>query len=184
MIISKIKDICKAAKRIIITRTECVQWISDGYSTYPLYNVPELSRENVFAIFDIPEDKQSGFQFDERECLGDGILLSDEDDGERQLTLSQIEIKAYGMTLAAIKGDSGVIFINKRYLAPFADFENGVQLYERRGRSGKPYIAVKDGMFLYGLILPAPIDMSVLGEELMEIGRLARIRAESGNGCE
>lgn len=178
MIISKIKDICKVAKRIIITRTECVQWISDGYSTYPLYNVPELSRENVFAIFDIPEDKQSGFQFDERDCLGDGMLLSDEHVGERQLTLEPVEIKAYGMTLAALKGESGVIFINKRYLTPFNDLENGVQLYERRGKSGKPYIAVKDGMFLYGLILPAPIDVAVLGEELLQIGRLAKASAE------
>ena len=182
MIINKIKELCKAAKRILITRTECVQWISDGYGTYPLYNVPELSRENVFAIFDIPEDKQSGFQFDERECLSDGILLSDGHDGELPLTLLSTEIKAYGVTLAVAKSKSGVIFINKRYLAPFNDLENGVQLYERRTHSGKPYIAVKDGMFLYGLILPAPVDMASLGEELSEIGRLARIRAESGNG--
>lgn len=184
MIISKIKDMCKAAKRIIITRTEYVQWISDGYGTYPLYNVPELSRENVFAIFDIPEDKQSGFQFDERDCIGDGILLSDEHDGELPLTLLSTEIKAYGVTLAVAKSESGVIFINKRYLAPFADFENGVQLYERRGRSGQPYIAVKDGMFLFGLILPAPVDNAVFGEELSEIGRLAKMRGKNGNSCE
>ena len=179
MIISKIKDICKTAKRIVITRTECVQWISDGYGIYPLYNMPELSRQNVFAIFDIPEDKQQGFQFDERECIGDGVLLSDEDERELPLTLLSTEIKAYGVTLAVAKSETGVIFINKRYLAPFADFENGVQLYERRGCGGKPYIAIKDGMFLYGLILPAPVDMTSFGEELLEIGRLAKASTET-----
>ena len=60
MKLSAIQQICKGAKRIELwsdsaTRT---QWISDGGAFYPLYNLPNLEAENVFALFDIPEKKQ------------------------------------------------------------------------------------------------------------------------------
>ena len=168
MKIQKIQQLCKAAKRIMIINDEAhgIQWISDGYCIYPLFNLPRLTRENIFALFDIPEEKQGKIFFDERDELPTGLDFSDVADGERVVSPENYSINAHGRSLAVIKGAEGGQLFDKKYLAPFDD---DAVLYERCRKYGHPYIVAKEGMFLAGVILPFEA-REELAEWLVNIG--------------
>lgn len=153
MKIQKIQALCKSAKRIMIVNDSKlgIQWLSDGSAIYPLFKLPRLSEENIFAMFDIPEDKQGKIYYDERDRLPVSLDFSDTSEGEQLVTLEPFGITAYGRSLEVIRGSCGAMLIDKKYLAPFDD---GVQLYERVRIHGTPYIVAKEGMFIAGIILP------------------------------
>ena len=132
MKIASIQQICKGAKRIELfsAPSSSVQWISDGGAFYPLYNLPEMQEENVFALFDIPEKKQDKIRFEHKHQLPEAISFTDAVDAENALEFGNISIYARGRILRPLKTSLGVIYINEKYLKPFSDAENGVQLYE------------------------------------------------------
>ena len=76
------------------------------------------------------------------------------------------------------KGDSScrksnervVIYVDTAYLKPFGD---NAMLYERRGKTGRLYIAVKEGLLLKGIILPMILERTFM-DDLLEIARLTR----------
>lgn len=176
MKIQKIQQLCKAAKRIlIINGTSDVQWISDGYCIYPLFNLPRLSRENVFAMFDIPADKQSKIFFDERDTLPENLNFDDTVRAENVVVREPYSIYAYGRCLTPIKCSQGAVLIDTKYLAPFAE---DVTLYERTKSDGAPYIAVKEGMLLAGIIIPYDVRED-FGEWLVNIGEMVVTTAEN-----
>lgn len=181
MKISAIQQICKSAKRIELfsTPASSVQWISDGGAFYPLYSLPEMKAENVFALFDIPEKKQEKIHFEHKYQLPDDLSFASSTASENPLEYGNISIYARGRILAPIKTSLGIIYINEKYLKPFSDAENGVQLFERHTLSGNVYIAVKEGFLLTGIILPYDIITKEFIEELEMIYKLSVIAAEN-----
>lgn len=156
-----------------------VQWISDGGAFYPLYNLPEMEEENVFALFDIPEKKQEKIHFEHKYQLPEALSFADATATETPLEFGNISIYARGRILAPIKTSLGIIYINEKYLKPFSDAENGVQLYERYTPRGGVYIAVKEGFLLTGIILPYDIITKEFVAELETIYKLSAIAAEN-----
>ena len=67
--------------------------------------------------------------------------------------------------------------LNNRHLAPFSDSDQGVTLNERTDKSGRTYIAVKDGFLLAGIIYPVNVITKELVHELDELHKLALIAA-------
>ncbi len=181
MKISTIQQICKGAKRIVIYSdpSVSVQYISDGGAFYPLYNLPRMEEENVFALFDIPEKKQDKIRFEHKRSLPEFIDFSDTTDDEIALEFGSISIYKRGRILSPIKTSLGIIYINEKYLKPFSDSENGVQLFERHMPGGGIYIAVKEGFLLTGIILPYDIVTSDFVEELKKIYELSALAAEN-----
>lgn len=177
MKIKKIESICKARKTIFIYDTLSIQWISNGQVYYPLYKFPSLNEDNVFAMFDIPEDKQSKFQFGAYSTLPPQFDFSDTTDNEEMILTGNLLIQKNGYLLLPLKTQFGLIFIDTRYLAPFDDIEEGVQLYQRIDQFGKTYIAVKSGFSLFGIILPLDniIDDKLIAEfeELTSLSKVA-----------
>ena len=159
MKIKAVQQICKGANRIVLYSdpSSSVQWISDGGALYPLYNLPEMREENVFALFDIPKKKQEKIRFEHKYQLHEDINFADATEDENVLEFGNISICMRGGCFAPLKTSHGMIYINEKYLKPFADAENGVQLYERYTPSGEVYIAVKEGFLLTGIILPYDI---------------------------
>lgn len=96
MKIASIQQICKGAKRIELfsAPSSSVQWISDGGAFYPLYNLPEMREENVFALFDIPEKKQDKIRFEHKRQLPEAISFTDAVDAENALEFGNISIYA------------------------------------------------------------------------------------------
>lgn len=153
MKIKQIEAILKTQKTIIVSETKECQWLSNGEACYPVYNLPKLTRENIFTMFDINESKWDKFYFKEQE-LPSHINFSDEDEAELMVEQSKIEFNVSGRTLVLLKTSQGMVFINARYLRPFSDLVDGFELYERTSKAGTPYIAVKSGFVLLGVILP------------------------------
>ncbi len=181
MKISAIQQICKGAKRIELfsAPSSPVQWISDGGAFYPLYNLPEMEEENVFTLFDIPEKKQDKIRFEHKRTLPEAIRFTDTADVENALDFGTISIYARGRVLRPLKTSIGIVYINEKHLKPFADAENGVQLYERYTPSGEVYLAVKEGFLLTGIILPYDIVTKEFVDELKAIYELSALAAEN-----
>lgn len=154
MKIKQIESILKSKKTIMVLNTPSCQWLGDGSAFYPVYNLPKLTQENIFTIFDIPEDKRDKFYFNEQDAPTH-INFDDVDENEQMLDRSKfIDIFAYGSVLEALTTSDGISFIDTRYLKPFADIEDGCELYERIDKNGETYIAAKSGMIIIGIIKP------------------------------
>ena len=180
MKLSKIGALCKAYKRFVVYNVgNGMQWISDGYAAYPLYDLPPLEEDNVYAIFDIPEDKRGKMYFDERHDVPSGMSFADAVADEVEIKPYSIGIIWQGAIYYPCKSREGVLFIDKKYLSPF---EEGTVLYERWAENGTPYIAAKRGMLLEGVITPAGIATAELAELLCEVGNLTAAVSEGGNG--
>lgn len=183
MKIKTIEALCKARGTIYLADAEGVQWISDGVAVYPLYGMPQLDESNIFTMFDIPDEKRGKYMFDDSGRIAHTMNLADNTDGERQVQQSDILLQSGGYILMPIKTSKGIVYINKKYLAPFADSENGVMLYERIAPDGTVYIAVKTGFFLSGVISPVNIMNKSFADELLEIATLtaAELKKESAD---
>ena len=180
MKLSKIGALCKAYKRFVVYNVgHGMQWISDGYAAYPLCDLPPLEEDNVFAIFDIPEDKRGKMYFDERQGVPAGMSFADAVQDEVEIKPYSIGIIWQGAIYYPCKSREGILFVDKKYLSPF---EDGVVLYERWAENGTPYIAAKRGMLLEGVITPAGIATAELAELLCEVGALTEAVSEDGSG--
>ena len=73
-------------------------------------------------------------------------------------------------------GAKGGYFINKKFLAPFKE----PTFFERLSANGRPYLVVKEGLFLVGAIMPI-IDKGERAEWLVNTGE-GLILNEKTNG--
>lgn len=152
MKIKKVESILKSSKTIItIKSNDSCQWIGNGAAFYPVNNLPTLTKENIFAMFDIPENKQDKFYFEERE-LPEALCFEDTDATERILDRSEYAINTQGRNLEPLKTSQGISFIDKRLLSPFEKEESGYEIYERTSTSGGVYFAIKSGFLLLGVV--------------------------------
>lgn len=172
MKIKQVEAILKAQKTIIVFETPECQWLGDGSAFYPVYNLPKLTRENIFTIFDIAEEKRGKFYFEERE-LPPSINFEDDDSTERMLERSAFSLVADGRHLEPLKTSQGMAYINKRYLTPFFDSAEGFDLYERTSTDGTPYIVAKAGFILLGVIAPYDLVNESFIETLKDILELS-----------
>jgi len=155
MKIKAIAGLCKKAKTIVLHYDEEkeVQWLGDGYASYPLLNLPWLVEENIFAMFDVPEDKQSKFDISSKPITA---LFDSTTKTESAIESCKISIIAHDCELLPLQTSLGLVFINAAYLKPVSDMEL-LDFYERIMEDGKIIIAVKCGLFLVGLIKPYDI---------------------------
>lgn len=175
MKLSKIGALCKGAKRFIIYSAAGSQWLSDGYVLYPLVDLPHLDEESVYTIFDIPEDKRSKVHYEERTSLPYGISVADTVTDEVAVQYAPVGISYRGAVYSPVKGRGGILFIDRRYLAPFSD---DITLFERYyPNSDRSYIAVKRGLLLEGIITPSDVATRELAQTLIHIGELTALAA-------
>lgn len=174
MKLKKIESILKRNKNVIIHTSGGVQWLGDGASLYPVFGMPHLTPENLLTMWDIPEQKRSTWHFhtDVTICHD----LCDSTDGEYLAKRDLPPVYYGGQLLEPLQMEEGVIFINQRYLLPFDNLENGYELYIRATRSGTPYVAVKEGYSLVGIVMPMQIiNKEFIGdlEQLVSLSKLA-----------
>ena len=168
MKLSKIGALCRANKRFTVYNVgRGAQWLSDGFACYPLGDLPSLCEEEIAVIFDVPEDKRDKFYFEEKVGMPEGIDVSDRVEDERELTPIPLGIVWCDEVLLPYKSESGVLFVSKKYLAPF---ESIMTLYERRTKNGAPYIAAKRGMIVEGIITPYGAATQELADIILEVG--------------
>lgn len=162
MKISAIEKICKEAKEIRLFVVDGVQWLSAGYGCYPLFGMPRMTAEQLCGMFDIPEDKRGKYRLDDNvEAPTRYYSFEDYDKDERPLCQSAISVVVDDVVLVPCKTDVGLMWIQPRLFLPFSslktDAGEGVTYHVRKTPSGSPYVAVKMGISLVGLVMPYAI---------------------------
>ena len=154
MKIKKVVDICRreGVARIYEDANE-TQWLSCGYACYPLYEVPELSEDEFFTIFDFSAKQRNETIF-ERTAFPSSLSTSDFTETEILCEKLTPNIPFGSKLLIPFKTVGGIKFLDSEYLAPFADESNDIEIYERVSEKGEPYFAVKIGMCLRAIITP------------------------------
>lgn len=159
MKLSKIAAIIKREKRIVTVHVAGVQWIGTGSCFYPISDMPDLDKNALFTMFDIPTGKREDFSVTEDPSLP-GIVFDDlAEVRECLVQRAGTEMFLGGRVLSILSTTQGIEFINSRYLVPFTDQENGFELYERYDERGRIYFAVKTGFLTIGIIWPVKVDL-------------------------
>lgn len=159
MKIKSIAAICKKNKNIAIFERYSndgdilTQYIGDGSAVYPVVGLPQLDKESLLTIFDVPEKDRDNY-FVKTLGVPAGISFEDTDETERHVEREGISIIYSGRTLKPIRTTRGLVFIESRYLSPVADVLDVLELYERRTAAGAPYIVAKAGFLLQAVIMP------------------------------
>lgn len=96
------------------------QWLSNGYAAYAVYNLPKLTKDVIFTLFDIPKDKQNGFRITENDSLLGGLNFDDVDKYETPLKYVGRQFADGKKTLLPLQGSLGLIVIDTKFLKPFS----------------------------------------------------------------
>ncbi len=163
MKIKQVEAILKSEKIFIVSDGDNCQWLSTHGASYPIYNLPKITNDVLFTLFDIPKDKRDKFIYMEKE-LPEQINFSDVDMDEQVIPRGNFSLNYGGRNLEPLKISQGIMFIDTKYLKPFAGIKEGYELYERTDEEGRPYIAVKSGLLLIGVIS----EVNVINDEFIE----------------
>ena len=154
MKIKSIAAICKKNKNIAIFERYSddgdilTQYIGDGSAVYPVVGLPQLDKESLLTIFDVPEKDRDNY-FVKTLGVPAGISFEDTDETERHVEREGISIIYSGRTLKPIRTTRGLVFIESRYLSPVADVLDVLELYERRTAEGTPLHRREGGLPAY-----------------------------------
>ena len=146
------------------------QYIGDGSAVYPVVGLPQLDKESLLTIFDVPEKDRDNY-FVKTLGVPAGISFEDTDETERHVEREGISIIYSGRTLKPIRTTRGLVFIESRYLSPVADVLDVLELYERRTAEGAPYIVAKAGFLLQAVIMPYDVINQQFVESLQSLTR-------------
>ena len=100
------------------------------------------------------------------------MSFNDYDESEVAVNPEAFGISAYGRRLNVIRGSEGATLYDARY---FAVFEDEATFFERPRTDGAPYLVVKEGMFLAGVLLPFEANTE-LQEWLVNVGESLRVK--------
>lgn len=154
MKIKKVVDICRREGVVRIYKDKMgIQWLCCGFACYPLYEVPELSEDEFFTIFDFTAKQREDTVFAST-TFPSHLSADDFDDDEELCEKLSPNIPFGSRLLIPFKTTSGIKFLDSEYLAPFAGETNEIEVYERVSTNGEVYFAIKIGMCLRAIIMP------------------------------
>lgn len=191
MKLKKISQLCNKQKAYIIydkpTRNgDATQWLGDGCAAYPLDGLPLLDTDSLCRMFDISKEQRDKMLI-QQTAKPDGVCMDDAGPEECKAERMEPGIVRGGREFIPLMTRAGIVFIQKKYLAPLDDEGVMLEFYERRTPGGQIYIAIKTGMLCRGLVFPVEIvdDKFVhqLEDMQRECGRLVergRPQAEDG----
>jgi len=140
----------------VIFAADCI-WIDNGYVKAPLFSFSEMSEEQFWSLFNVPEEKRADYVVTRRAPRPDeAAILRDDYHPEEALTWNNgLSINYGGVEIVTTLSSRGPIFANARDLTLFFKEDSNASLYARWPDGETfPVIAVKSGMFLKGLIQP------------------------------
>lgn len=177
MKIKAVEAILKGGKTFRIYKNDRCQWLGNGIAFYPLDDFPELTPDNIFSVFDIPQDKREKFRC-EYDTFPDGINIKDVDENETLLERDIFDVIYYDRLLVPLKTSTGLIFVQKSLLKPFGK-DDEYELYLREMPSGTPYVAVKRGWDVYGIIAPVLLNNDKFIKQAEDLLTFAKLRLEN-----
>lgn len=167
----KIKSVVDRCKREGIVRVymdkDGFQWLGDGSSMYPLFDMPLFTETSFCAAFDIDKRKRDLMSIAFASQLPEGIDTHDVCDAEQEAAAAQnLAIEVNRQRYIPYVTQLGIKFVDDEYLKPLKDVENGLQMFERYDNRGHMYFAAKSGLALQAIIMPARIINEKLVDQL------------------
>ena len=154
MKIKKIVDMCRREGTVkIFVDEKGVQWLSNGYACYPLYDVPKLTEDEFYTIFDF-SPKQRNETIFARTDFPESISNHDVHPTDRHCERHSQHIPFGSRLLIPFSTVEGIKFLDSEYLAPLAGETDKVEVFERISDNGESFFAVKVGMSLRAIIMP------------------------------
>ena len=154
MKIKRIIDLCKKSGSCTLCQQGELQWISDGYSMYPMFELPTFDQISLFNTYDFTEKQKDKIIYRHENHMPEEICFDDISTEETMAEPLRIWIQTGDRELIPYKTTEGIKFVDSRYLDPLRDSDQGyLELYERHNKNGI-YFAAKIGMILSGIILP------------------------------
>lgn len=146
-----IEKILKTSSIIYTFKVRDIQWVGNEFIFFPLpEGLSNLSIEEINIILNIDKTKHTVKPADPSDW--DYCFLSN-CDFESQPGRRFWKIVTDEAVYMPISTETGIIFVDEDYLKVFAkDKENQYDILVRYTDTGKPYIAVKEGMFIAGII--------------------------------
>lgn len=177
MKINRLWSLLKQRKAITIMQGESAQWVGDGFSCYPVYNLPPLKERVMQTLLNVNDDTWDKFAFYE----DSHVNFTEEDILEAQVDLEPLTVALHyhGMDVMPLVGGGKIYYIQTKYLKPF---ENTLLLSYAYRKEAGGVIAVNEGLLLSAII--APVDMSkdkVFEETLYKLYDLTK---REGGGAE
>ena len=160
-----------------ITAANGRRFISTGYAVYNMDGYPKAKNKNeLAAMLSIPEKKMEDIYFEEKTAENNvayGVSLADDPDNEEPVDKLGTRIVVNGEEHIALRHPTGTIgFIRTAQLKPGESelTKEYAAICVRWGdwRDGTPVYAIKDGMYLRAIILPAKLG-SATADDLNEI---------------
>jgi len=156
LILNKVLSFCKAQKTIHLYESEDCQWLSDGYAIYPLHGVPHFDTETICATYDIVGKKKEKIYARHFYELPARLSFESSVENESVCEINPIKVSINGVTYIQVLTSAGCEFIDGKYLTPLSDTnEDMLRIYERVAADGTTYFAVKEGLILIAIIMPA-----------------------------
>ena len=174
MLIKEIEAICRATKTVrLISPAGGAQWIGNGSALYKLEGMPRMDSETALSVLSIPADKRAQWKCDEDEVLPGGLDIAEAIPGEEALAALPLALNLQGMSLLPFATDDrDVAFVDADLFRPVRDIREIRRLWLRHNDAGLPYVAIKEGMLLVGLIAPF-----MLGAEEAKLLKLYAMQA-------
>jgi len=144
------------------------QWICNGVALWPVSGLPQLRESNLSTLFDFSAETVKKMRIKEEE-LPQSLyaVCHDLRDGEPEMQESIIRIIRDGEELMALISGPKITWLKSALLAPCWTKET--KLLRRTREDGMEDVAVCDGLFLNGLIMPAIVQDQVF-RELLRLG--------------
>lgn len=173
MKISKIAALCKKTKSIVHVHGEefeGTQWIGTGNALYRVDGMPEFSQDSLLALFDVPEDKRSGWMY---RAAAPGVDLRDYVLSDEGVEPVGFPVQYHGGTrqMYSPLRSMDAAYLNTAYLAPLLD-EAGKLTMFWRGTGGGHCFAIKSGLFLRAILFPSLVASHSLADGLRSMAEL------------
>lgn len=169
MKISSIAQKCKLNKHALIIDCKTHQFLSNGLAVYKISGLPELSPENIPALFSLSaEDWIKNWTSERISEKGIGISLEDFKENDELTTQPYPPLVVGSSILRCFIGEDSreMIFINSEHLKKLDS--DLIEYLIRRTNSGHPVLVAKQGMFTEAIIYPVPIAPKALSDKLHE----------------
>lgn len=154
MKIKKVVDMCRREGVVRIYEDDNgIQWLSNGYACYPLYNVPQFSEDEFFTLFDFTSKQREETVF-QCAAMPENISTLDTVPGEQLCEKLSPNIPYGSKLLMPYSTPGGIKFLDDDYLAPLVGDSGEMEIYERVSKKGEHYFVVKIGMCVRAIVTP------------------------------
>lgn len=163
MKLKKILKLCKQARQYLICDNRQTadqqhdnQWIGTRDALYLPTRMPYLVENSICTMCDLSEKQRNDWDIQHDEQWAFEFSLANDDSSDTPADLLGLSIMVRGEELLPFKVEKDLIWIWSKYLSPLED-DLARLTFHYREANGRPYIIVKDGMFIVASIRPENI---------------------------